>query len=106
MVSPDAVGPGPDDDVTMQILVVERHLVGWTTAEVDQLLRRIEAATARFAAAGVRHLGSLVLPTDEICLGLFEGPDADTVAAVNRDADLRVDRVLAGRTAAFVPMVA
>ena len=99
-------GPWPDDDASMQILVVERHLVGWTTAEVDQLLRRIEAATARFAAAGVRHLGSLVLPTDEICLGLFEGPDTDTVAAVNRAADLRVDRVLAGRTAAFVSMVA
>ena len=69
-------GPWPDDDASMQIVVVERHLVGWTTAEVDQLLRRIEAATARFAAAGVRHLGSLVLPTDEICLGVFEGPDA------------------------------
>lgn len=90
----------------MQIFVVERHLVGWTADEVDHLLRRIEAAASRFAAAGVRHLGTLVLPTDEICLGLFEGPDTDTVAAVNRAADLRVDRVLAGRTAAFVPMVA
>jgi len=90
----------------MQLFVVERHLIGWTAEEVDFLVQRTARTAAHFAAAGVRHLGSLVLPTDEICLDLFEGPDADAVAAINRASGLRFDRVLAARTAAFAPKVA
>lgn len=82
----------------MRVFVVERHLVGWTRAEVDGLVHRLEEVASTMAEAGVRYLGSVVLPTDEICLGLFEGSDAGSVAAANRDQGLRVDRVLSGWT--------
>jgi hypothetical protein len=88
--------------VLMSVFVVERHLVGWTRAEVDLLVRRLEEVAGSMAAAGVRYLGSLVLPTDEICLGLFEASDAGAVAAANRDQGLRVDRILSGWTSHLV----
>ena len=87
----------------MDVFVVERHMVGWTPGEVDDLVRRVEAAREELATSGARHLGTLVMPTDEICWDLFEGADADTVAAANTGLALPVDRILPARTSAITP---
>lgn len=80
------------DDV--QIFVVERNLVGWTGEEIDDLERRCDDATPEFTTRGVRHVDSIVIPGDETCLSLFEGPDAETVRAANQACGLPTGRVL------------
>lgn len=77
-----------------QIFVVERNLVGWTGEEIDALERRWDESTSEFAEHGVRHIESIVIPGDETCLSVFEGPDADTVRSVNEACRLPTGRVL------------
>lgn len=47
----------------------------------------------RVAVQGLRHLGSTLLPADEICLSLVEAASAETVRAAFERAGLRIDRV-------------
>lgn len=93
----------PGDDGSMDVYVVERHMVGWTAREVDELVRRVEAAREALATSGARHLGTVVMPTDEICWDLFEGTDEATVVAANAGLSLPVDRILPARTSAITP---
>lgn len=80
----------------MDVYVIERFLVGWTVAEVDDLVERCTCAVAEFARRGVRHLGSIVLPGDETCLSVFTGPDATAVLEVNAALGLPVGRIQPG----------
>ncbi len=77
-----------------QIFVVERNLVGWTGDEIDDLERRCDESNPAFAERGVRHVESIVIPGDETCLSVFEGPDADTVRDANEACRLPTGRVL------------
>ena len=77
-----------------QIFVVERYLAGWTGEEIDELERRCNESDPEFAEHGVRHLESIVIPGDETCLSLFEGPDAQTVRDANQACGLPTGRVL------------
>jgi len=77
-----------------QIFVVERYLVGWTGEEIDEMERRCGESTPEFIERGVRHLESIVIPSDETCLSLFEGPDAETVRDANEACRLPTGRVL------------
>jgi hypothetical protein len=83
----------------MGVYAVERFLVGWSTEEVEGLLRRLGDATAELDAHGVRHLESIVIPTDETCLSMFGGPDADTVGQANQALGLPFGRILAASIA-------
>lgn len=80
----------------MAVFVVERYLVGWTPDEVHTLLSRVAASAEAMAKDGVRHLRSVVIPGDETCLCVFEGPDAETVRRANTVAGLPSDRVVPG----------
>jgi hypothetical protein len=82
----------------MDVFVVERFLVGWSVDEVDELVRRIDAAAPQFETQMVRHLESIVIPTDETCLSMFTGPDATAVRRANEAAQLPVGRILAANT--------
>lgn len=84
----------------MERFVVERHLVGWMPDEVEDLLQQLDRARPAMAADGVHYLGSVVLPTDEICLDLFDAPDTESLAAANERHQLPADRVLPARTSA------
>jgi hypothetical protein len=77
-----------------QIFVVERYLVGWTGEEIDALERRCEESSSQFAERGVRHVESIMIPGDETCLAVFEGPDAETVREANEACRLPTGRVL------------
>jgi hypothetical protein len=80
----------------MAVFVVERYLVGWSPDEVHALLSRVGGASDVLAQLGVHHLRSVVIPGDETCLCVFEGPDAETVRHANAVAGLPSDRVVPG----------
>lgn len=86
----------------MECFVVERHLVGWMPEEVDDLLARLDRARPTMASSGVHYLGSVFLPTDEICFDLFDAFDSEVVEAENARHHFRIDRVLPARTSAVV----
>jgi hypothetical protein len=77
-----------------QIFVVERYLAGWTGEQIGELERRCDDSNAEFAERGVRHVESIVIPGDETCLSLFDGPDAETVRDANQACGLPTGRVL------------
>lgn len=80
----------------MGMFVVERYLAGWPADQLREVVREVERAAELLAVDGVRHLRSVVLPGDETCLCVFEGPDAEAVRRANHRAGLPVDRVVAG----------
>lgn len=84
----------------MQTYVVERYLTGWTGPEVAALLDRLDALAPDFRAAAVTYVSSIVLDTDETCLSIFRGPDAECVRRTNLGYDLPTDRVVAATLAA------
>lgn len=84
----------------MSLYVVERYLVGWTDGEIREMVARAATVAPSMTAAGVRYVSSLVIPGDEMCLALYEGPDEATVRAVNIEHDLPTGRVLLGRVSA------
>jgi hypothetical protein len=75
--------------------VVERYLAGWTAEEIDTLLARLNELTAHFESYGVRYVRSVVVPGDEVCLWLFDGPRAEPIANANESAGLPTHRVVA-----------
>ena len=77
----------------MATFLVERFLVGWTPGEVRALLEGAAAAAPQLQRLGVHHLGSIVVPGDEACLSLYDGPDADAVRAAEDCCGLPAGRV-------------
>lgn len=68
---------------------MERYWPGVTEADVRQ------AGTAlRAAGDGVRYLGSILMPGDEVVLFRFDAASAQQVAASSEQARLRCDRVV------------
>jgi len=80
----------------VHLFVVERYLVGWSSADVRRLVDRTAAYATAMAVDGVRHLGSVFIPGDETCLCLFTGPSSDAVRAVNERHELPFGRVVDG----------
>jgi len=76
--------------------MVERYLVGWSEAEVHELLARTAELAPQMAEVGVRHMASVFIPTDETCLCLFDAPDQACVQAANVAHDLPFGRVVSG----------
>ena len=87
-------GSGCDGDGVLKFFVVERNLVGWSGAERDDLGLRCTECATEFAGRKVRHVESIVIPGDETCLSVFEGPDAQTVRDANEACGLPTGRVL------------
>lgn len=56
---------------------------------------RLQAAAEELTAAGlhVHHVRSILVPDDETCFHVFEGPSVEAVEEVGRRADLEFDRV-------------
>jgi hypothetical protein len=55
---------------------------------------REAAASVRAGGIEVWHVRSYLLPEDEMCLHVFEGPSADAVTRVAELAGLQVERVV------------
>lgn len=74
--------------------MVERYLAGWTGDEIDDLLVRLNQLTSHFATYGVTYVRSVVVPGDEVCLCVFDGPRAEPIVAANESARLPTHRVV------------
>jgi hypothetical protein len=74
--------------------VAECLLPGLTLPGAEDLARRITAELAGHPRPGVRFLGSLLMPGDEVLLCLFSGDEAE-VRAVSERAGLPFERILA-----------
>jgi len=63
--------------------------------ELEADAKRIREAAVALAASGtpVRHLQSVFVPEEEICLHLFEAPDAGAVEQALREAGLEAERI-------------
>lgn len=77
----------------MGTYLVERYapMGGRSDGSVAILTRQL----ARVSGAGLRHVSSTLLPSDEVCLSLVEAPSAEAVRQAFRRAGLPADRVTA-----------
>ena len=80
----------------MKTYVVELYL---PNPEPDALVRaaqRAREAVAALAREGtrVRYVRSILIPGDETCFHVFEGPSAEAVGEVSRRAKLDYDRIV------------
>ncbi len=82
----------------MKSYLVERYLPGMSEAEVRRGIDRVRALCAELLATGteIRYVGSIFLPLEESCFCRFDSERAETVADVNREAQLAFARITAG----------
>jgi Protein of unknown function (DUF4242) len=80
----------------MPIYLVERDLPGLTRDQFIAAQRAAVQAAARAAANGVpvRYLRGLFVPSEGRSVCVFEGPDAESVRAVNLAAGVPLTHVV------------
>jgi hypothetical protein len=77
----------------MPTFLVERYLDGWSPERLDDLVQHILRLSRALDAAGVIHLGTVVIPIDECCLSIFESSDVERVRRANEQVDPPCDRI-------------
>jgi hypothetical protein len=79
--------------------VVERYLPLAGPLDFAEVVGLAAAAAKRARERGepVRYVHSTLLPSDEMCFCLFEGPSADSVRRANELVGLTFERVVEGR---------
>ena len=77
--------------------VVERYWPGIDLRRLRELLPRLDEAAVAMTAEGspVEHLGSILMPIDQVVFSLISAADEGLVRRVNERADLPVDRIAA-----------
>ena len=77
-----------------QTFLVERYAADLSGDEVLGAGRRVEDAAPLLAPGGrARYLGSILIPTDEMALCLFEGSSESVVRAALEQAALAFERI-------------
>ncbi len=77
-----------------RLYLVESFWPGVTTAGAHAAARRLRSAATRSGqAAPVRHLGSGLIPDDEVVWSMVEAGSPDAVIAVTMRAGYPVDRI-------------
>jgi len=76
--------------------VAECFWPGVTKADLVKLDARVHASVDRTRGVpdGVRYLGALLLPTDEVVFCFFDGPSARAVEVAARRAKIPFERIL------------
>ncbi len=85
----------PLDRDALDTFLVERY---WPGVDLDQLriaLPRLEAAARAMTAEGsrVEHVGSILMPVDQVVFSLIVAADESLVRQLNERAALPVDRI-------------
>ena len=80
---------------TFDAFLVERYWPGIDLAGLRNVLLRLDAAARTMTAEGtpVRHVGSILMPVDEVVFSLMSAADESLIREVNVRADLPVDRI-------------
>ncbi len=83
--------------------VVERYWPGVDEATLRAALPRLARAASAMTEEGcpVAHLGSLLMPGDQVVFSVFTAESGAHVAAVNDRAELPVDRITAAVALGF-----
>ena len=76
--------------------LMESYLPRHELDERAQAVARVRRAARAVSAQGtpVRYLRSIFIPVDESCFHLFEGPTAEAIAEVGRQAALEHERIV------------
>ncbi len=75
--------------------MVERHLPGFTEAELPAAASSAKRTTAQMTEEGtpIRYLRSTFVPSEEKCYCLYEGPSEDAVREAQERASLPYERI-------------
>jgi hypothetical protein len=90
----------------MDTFLVERYWPGIDVATLPEVLHRLDAAAQAMTAEGtpVEHLGSILMPVDEVVFSLITAGDVSLVREVNARAELPVDRISTAIPLAAAPV--
>ena len=85
----------PLDRDPLETFLVERYWPGVDLAMLRDALPRLEAVAKAMTAEGsrVEHVGSILMPADQVVFSLIEAGDESLVRQLNERADLPVDRI-------------
>jgi hypothetical protein len=88
--------PRPDPN-PLETFLVERYWPGIDLAQLRDALPRLEAAARAMTAEGtqVEHVGSILMPVDQVVFSLIAAGDESLVRQLNERADLPADRIAA-----------
>src|SRR5436190_21709737 len=77
------------------IFLVERYWPGIDESRLRAVLPNLERAARDMRAEGlsVEHVGSILMPTDQVVFTLIAAPNESVVREVNERADIRTDRI-------------
>ena len=75
--------------------LVERYWPGIDESRLRAVLPNLERAARDMRAEGqsVEHVGSILMPADQVVFTLIAAPNESVVHEVNERADLRIDRI-------------
>lgn len=84
--------PPPDE---IETFLVERYWPGVDLALLRDALPRLEAAARAMTAEGrrVEHVGSILMPVDQVVFSLIAAGDEAAVRQLNERAQLPADRI-------------
>lgn len=84
------MAPGPT-----AMFLVERYWPGIDLDRLRDVLPRLEAAATAMSAAGspVEHLGSILMPDDQVVFSLIVASDLSIVRELNERARMPADRI-------------
>jgi hypothetical protein len=87
----------PDD---LPTFLVERYWPGIDAGSLRAVLPRLDDAAREMTAEGtpVHHVGSILMPVDEVVFSIFAAGDEAAVRRLNERADLPVDRIASAIT--------
>ena len=87
----------PADGDALETFLVERYWPGVDLAMLRDALPRLEAAARAMTAEGrvVEHVGSILMPVDQVVFSLIAAVDESAVHQLNARLDLPADRIAA-----------
>lgn len=85
------------DSPPTRTFLVERYWPGVDEATARQVVSSLEGAALAMTAEGipVEHVGSILMPADQVVFSLIAATDEAAVRQVNERAEVRVDRIAA-----------
>ncbi len=85
----------PLDPDALETFLVERYWPGIDLARLRDVLPRLEAAARAMTAEGsrVEHVGSILMPVDQVVFSLIAAGDESLVRQLNERANLPADRI-------------
>ena len=85
------------DQSPLETFLVERYWPGIDLAQLRAVLPRLDLAARAMTAEGIRveHVGSILMPVDQVVFSLIAASTEADVRQLNERAELPVDRIAA-----------